>query len=77
MNSAADEPLVPSPRKITVEEPVKLLVPHSSEEVTTFCQRAFEILFDQNQDFIDRTAIRSEIPEEFFLLNDENGKFQN
>ncbi|CAF0725174.1 unnamed protein product [Adineta steineri] len=67
-----NEPRVESPRKIVIEEPVKLFVPHTREQVTQLCHQAIDILFDQNKDFSDRLTIKSKIPNDYFTYDQQD-----
>ena len=62
----ADEPRVESPRKITIEEPVKPIVSHTRDQVLRLTHEAVVILYNQNEGFSDRTKIDRTIPESFF-----------
>ncbi len=66
-----DEPRVESPRKPIIEEPVKPLVPHTREQVIQLCDQAIKILFDQNTDFSNRSTIQCEIPNSYFIDNQQ------
>ena len=57
-----------------MEEPVKLLVPHSNEQVIELSHQALKILFDQNKNFSNRSAIQCRIPNSYFTY-DEQGIF--
>ena len=60
-----------SPRKVVIEEPVKLLIPHTREQVIPLCDQAIKILFDQNTDFSERATIQCQIPNSYFTSNQQ------
>ncbi|CAF0746161.1 unnamed protein product [Adineta ricciae] len=67
-----NEPRIESPRKIVVEEPVQIYVPHTREQVIDLCHKAMEILYDQNTDFSDREAIQCYIPVEYLTSGQQD-----
>ncbi|CAF1165406.1 unnamed protein product [Rotaria sordida] len=74
---SSDEPRIESPRKIIIEEQVKLLVPHTREQVIELCHEALKILFDQNKDFSNRSAIKCQIPNSYFKYDEQDSDNEN
>ena len=63
---SADGAQLESPRKSPVDEPEKLIVSHTREQVVQLCHNAVRILFDQNEDFSDRAKIDRTISQSYF-----------
>ncbi|CAF4813601.1 unnamed protein product, partial [Rotaria sp. Silwood1] len=72
-----DEPRIESPRKIFIEEQVKLFVPHSREQVIQLCHESLRILFDQNTDFSNRSTIKCQIPNSYFIYDLQDSDNEN
>ncbi|CAF2731180.1 unnamed protein product, partial [Rotaria sp. Silwood2] len=72
-----DEPRIESPRKIVIEEQVKSFVPHTREQVIELCHEALRILFDQNTDFSNRSAIKCQIPNSYFTYDQQDSDDEN
>jgi hypothetical protein len=68
---SVDEPRIESPRKPVIEEPIKPVVAHTREQVIQLCHEAIRILYNQNTDFSDRSAINRTIPDFYFNSNQE------
>ncbi|UJR14698.1 hypothetical protein I4U23_001691 [Adineta vaga] len=67
-----NEARIESPRKIVIEEPVKIYVPHTRDQVIHLCHQAVEILFDQNTDFSNRETIQCYIPVEYLTSDQQD-----
>jgi len=59
---------------LVVEEPIKPVVSHTREQVIDLCHKAITILYNQNTDFSNRSAINQTIPESYFNSDQEEGK---
>jgi hypothetical protein len=59
---------------LVVEEPIKPVVSHTREQVIDLCHKAITILYNQNTDFSNRSAINQIIPESYFNSDQEEGK---
>lgn len=55
---------------------MKLYVPHTAEQVTKLCHEALKILFDQNTDFSNRTAINCRIPTSYYEFEQQGKIFE-
>jgi len=57
---------------LVFEEPIKPVVSHTREQVIQLCHEALTILYNQNNDFSNRSIINRTIPDSYFNFDQED-----